>query len=133
PPTPPLGARVRRLVPPAVVALASAAVHGDDVTVVTPPCPHAAPLRNQYDGAPGYFVTFKDGVSDPRATAAALAKKYHFNYQQYSWGSLFIRSISPVTLAELRCDPRVESVEFNVTTHASEPTARAPNNRRRGP
>jgi hypothetical protein len=41
--------------------------------------------------------------------------------------------LSPQKVAELRCEPTVESLEFNPVIHLTEPSRGAPNNRWRGP
>ena len=110
----------RSLAATSMAVLSVVSANAEDVPIVTPPCAHPAPLHNQYDGSPGYFVGFRSTTVDPKATAAILAKKYHFDYQQY-WGGLFIRSISPVTIAELRCSPEIEYVEFNAQIHITAP------------
>jgi len=97
-----------------------------DAPVVTPPCRNPARLINHDESAPGYFVGFGGGTPDIPARSAALAKKYHFDYQQYTWG-LFIASISQDTIAKLRCVPEVEFIESNAITHLTDTVVPAPN------
>ncbi len=108
-----------RVLPVLTVALLSTPVYADDAAAVAPPCALPARLEGVFDGAPGYFVGFKKTTADPRALAAALAKKYGFEYHGYvSWtDSTFVYTLSPVTLAKLRCEPDIEYVEFDRTTH----------------
>jgi hypothetical protein len=101
------------------IALLSTPAYSDDPATVVPPCAKPARLGGKFDGAPGYFVGFKSTTIDRRAAAAALAKKYDFQYDRYISmdNFIFIRAISPATIAQLRCEADVEYVEFNATTH----------------
>jgi len=86
-----------------------------------PPCSDPAPLLGTYNpAAPGYMVQFHDSV-DAAAEAALLADRYGFVvsivYQSAPKG--FAAQLSPATVAVLRCEPAVASIEYDgvVTTN----------------
>jgi hypothetical protein len=86
-----------------------------------PPCADSAPLLGTYNpAAPGYMVQFRDGV-DAAAEAALLADRYGFVvdivYQAGPKG--FAAKLSSATVAVLRCEPAVASIEYDgvVTTN----------------
>jgi hypothetical protein len=86
-----------------------------------PPCSDSAPLLGAYNpAAPGYMVQFRDGV-DAAAEAALLADRYGFVvdivYQAGPKG--FAAKLSSATVAVLRCEPAVSSIEYDgvVTTN----------------
>lgn len=80
-----------------------------------PPCSDSAPLLGTYDpAAPGYIVQFHDSVN-AAAEAARLAALYGFTttfvYQAALKG--FAAQLSPATVAVLRCEPTVASIEYD--------------------
>jgi hypothetical protein len=86
-----------------------------------PPCSNSAPLLGTYNpAAPGYMVQFHDNV-DAAAEAALLGDRYGFVvsivYQSAPKG--FAAQLSPATVAVLRCEPAVASIEYDgvVTTN----------------
>jgi hypothetical protein len=105
-----------------IAVLWSSFVNSQDTSAVTPPCRNPARLIKHDESAPGYFVGFGGGTTDIPTRSAALAKKYHFDYQQYTWG-LFIASISQDTIAKLRCVPEVEFIESNAIAHLTDTVA----------
>jgi peptidase inhibitor I9 len=85
-----------------------------------PPCSDSAPLLGTYNpAAPGYMVQFHESV-DATAEAALLGDRYGFVvslvYQSAPKG--FAAQLSPATVAVLRCEPVVASIEHDgiVTT-----------------
>jgi hypothetical protein len=107
-------------------ALVSTAVCAGDASIVAPACASPARLNGKFEGPPGYFIILKHNAGDATALADALAKKYNFKVtNQYSWG-LFVAQLTARKVAELRCAPQVDTIEFNGIVHLS---ARAPNQR----
>jgi hypothetical protein len=86
--------------------------------VVAPSCAEPAPFRNRYDPkGKGYIVIFHDGT-DARAETHRLADTYRFALRHVFTGrSLqgFSAEMSPSALAAVRCDKKVEYVEFNLS------------------
>jgi len=92
-------------------------------TAGSPACDEPARLEGEFNArTPGVSVEFKRSVKDPIAAAAALAAKYHFRITtQYSWGGIFIWSLGPEIIEQLRCEPQVEMVEYNAPSTESKP------------
>jgi len=72
---------------------------------------------NQYNPeAPGYLVKFKDGVNTAQA-AQTLAQKYGFT-PVYIWealGGFATPDLPRETIAQLRCEPVIDYMEYNGT------------------
>ena len=87
-----------------------------------PPCADSAPLLGTYNPAgPEYIVQFHDGV-DAAAGAALLADRYGFvvNIVYLSAPEGFAAQLSPGTVAVLRCEPVVASIEYDGVVTAYE-------------
>ena len=87
--------------------------------LVVPSCSSPAPVLNAYDpGAAGYLVKLREG-RNVEAQSVALANNYSLKVNAaWEFIGTFHASMSPANLAKLRCDSRVEFVEFNSSTHA---------------
>jgi hypothetical protein len=84
---------------------------------VKPDCAAPAPLIGKYVGESGYFVAFKGVSGERRAMAERLASKYMFLYQSYVWDDfIFVATLTPGVVANLRCEPDVKNVEYNGLT-----------------
>lgn len=87
---------------------------------LVPPCADSVPLLGTYNpAAPGYMVEFRDSV-DAAAEAALLADRYGFTVQSLYQAAPkgFAAQLSPATVAVLRCESAVASIEHDgiVTT-----------------
>ena len=89
--------------------------------VVTPNCSRPAPLENASDRAdPGayvdeYVVLLREG-SDVSAEGRRLARKHGFAVAEtFTLIPAFAAGLDPPTVAALRCEPAVQSVEFSRT------------------
>jgi hypothetical protein len=106
----------------------SALVSNDSVTVArrraaepyghrqTPPCSAPAPLHSARpeNRAPGYIFKFRDGTN-PQLVTAELAAKYDFTPQAvFNLIPGFAAVVSEQALAGIRCDSRVEFVEYDI-------------------
>ena len=81
--------------------------------VLAPPCESPAPLLGIWNpAAPRYIVAFQDTV-DVRPEVGRLAARYGFQprhvYEHVLGG--FSAALRPQTLADLRCEPSVRSVQ----------------------
>jgi hypothetical protein len=97
-----------------ILPLLSACTGVRTIESQTPTCSDPARLEGHADvRAPGAFISFKPGV-EPRAAAARMALKYHFNKAiQYSWGAIFSSDLELKLIPLIRCEPDVEYLEFN--------------------
>src|SRR5213594_2437721 len=85
------------------------------VRSLQPACSNPAPLLLVRCSAPGYIVRFKSGT-DPNAVASILAGRYGFTVasiysEQYTGFPGFYAIISLQSVALLRCEPSVETIE----------------------
>jgi hypothetical protein len=85
-----------------------------------PPCSDSVPLLGTYDPrAPGYIIRFQDSV-DAVTEAARLAARYGFVttfvYRVAIKG--FAANLSPATVAVLRCEPSIASIEHDAVATA---------------
>lgn len=80
-----------------------------------PACEQPARLEGEFNArTPGVTIEFKRSVQDAAAAAKALASKYSFRITtQFSWGGIYVWSISAETIAALRCEPDIEMIEYN--------------------
>ncbi len=79
------------------------------------PCDDPAPLLGAPDPeAPGYIVTFHDGV-DAQQETERLAALYGFRPRHVYRFTLrgFSAELSPESLESLRCEPAVKSVRYD--------------------
>jgi hypothetical protein len=84
---------------------------------LSPPCGAPAPLRSArlQDRIPGYVFKYRAGT-DPNVVTAELAAKYDFIPTfVYSITPGFAAVVSEQALAAIRCDGRVEFVEYDVS------------------
>jgi len=58
-----------------------------------------------------YAVAFKFGT-DANTEALRLARKYHFRITNMYTVPGFLASLTPTTVAALRCEPSVQNVQF---------------------
>jgi hypothetical protein len=83
---------------------------------LAPPCASPAPLSSArpQDRAPGYIFGYRSGT-DATAVTAELAAKYGFS-PKFVYNGLpgFAAVVSEQALAAIRCDSRVQSVEYDV-------------------
>ena len=84
--------------------------------LAAPACAQPAPLYRTADSSPpGLSVKLRQGVKDPAASAATLARKRNFRVTaRLPSGAFLIADITPNTVDALRCDPQVEWVKQNV-------------------
>src|SRR5262249_23626446 len=85
------------------------------VEIVKPPCLSPAPLLGQFDPAvPRYIAVYRDGV-DPGAETDRLATKFGFQPRFVYTHALagFSAELSPPVVASVRCEARVDYVEFD--------------------
>jgi hypothetical protein len=83
---------------------------------LAPPCASPAPLHSArpQDRAPGYIFVYRSGT-DAAAVTAELAAKYGFSAKfVYNIVPGFAAVVSEQALAAIRCDSRVESVDYDV-------------------
>ena len=83
---------------------------------LAPPCATPAPLHSSrpQDRAPGYIFVYRAGT-DATAVTAELAAKYDFSPKfVYNIFPGFAAVVSEQALAAIRCDSRVESVDYDV-------------------
>jgi hypothetical protein len=76
-----------------------------------------APLRSArpQDRVPGYVFKYRDGT-DPKPVTAELAARYDFTPTfVYSITPGFAAVVSEQALAAIRCDSRVEFVEYDIS------------------
>jgi hypothetical protein len=81
--------------------------------VLSPPCDNAAPLLGTWNpAAPRYIVVFHDTV-DVRTEVDRLVSRYGFQprhvYEHVLGG--FSAPLSPLTLADIRCEPSIRYVK----------------------
>jgi len=90
--------------------VAAAAAQIDQIDpIVTPACAKPAPIALAILPAPGWIVSYNEGV-DSASTTGALAAKYGFTPKDvYSFG--FHAELTQATIAALRCEPTLEIVE----------------------
>ena len=85
--------------------------------VVEPVCKSPAPLYGKYDRtAPGYLIAL-----DAATTESAIERLRATYGLQQPWNSMtrlvFAEHLTPTTIASLRCEPEVRSVNYNATLH----------------
>jgi hypothetical protein len=90
-------------------------ISGNRASLIAPPCADPAPITNSHDPTvQGYIVSFRDGT-DAAVESARLAEVHGFSLRHvFASPSLrgFSADMSPSSLAAVRCEERVESVEF---------------------
>ncbi len=101
------------------LACTNSGVSGNRASLVTPSCADPAPITNSHDPiVKGYIVSFRD-VTDDAVESARLAEIHGFSRRYVFAGpSLpgFSAEMSPSALAAVRCEERVRSVEFILST-----------------
>jgi len=115
----------------AVGLMTLASVGCERITAPTPPRSVQAPLNGPLNGcidvkgsfnpaAPGFIVTYRNGV-DPVATTAALETKYAFTAEHvYTALAGFAARLSITALAGVRCESVVASISYDgIATIAS--------------
>jgi len=94
----------------------------DDTAVVTPACAHPARLEGHFDGSPSIMVKLKSSTRDAQAVGMALSKKYGFKivwWFRAVFKGFIAPYLAPGEIAELRCEPDVELVEYDQRTSIS--------------
>ena len=85
---------------------------------IVPQCASPAPFYQSQERAPGYIVSWRDGI-DGRETVKRCEARYDFHAQDI-WEALHGFSSQDLTLraiAGLRCEPDVSSVSENGIAH----------------
>jgi hypothetical protein len=88
---------------------------------LSPPCSTPAPLRSAapQERLPGYLFWYRPGT-ESRLVTTELASRYEFTpLFVYTVAPAFAAVVSDQALAAIRCDSRVESVEYNVNVYVS--------------
>jgi|GEM_PF-2713381 len=86
---------------------------------LSPPCSAPAPLRSAFpqERVPGYIFKYHDGT-DAQLVTSELAARYGFSPQfVFNVVPGFAAVVSEQALGEIRCDNRVEFVEYNVKVY----------------
>jgi hypothetical protein len=86
---------------------------------LAPPCAAPAPLQAAapQERVPGYIFRYRDGTASKSVTAE-LASRYGFSPEfVYTVFPGFAAVVSEQALAAMRCDNRIESVEYDVSAH----------------
>jgi hypothetical protein len=86
---------------------------------LSPPCAAPAPLRSAFpqERVPGYIFSYRAGTNS-KAVTAELAATYGFTPTfVYNVVPGFAAVVSEQALAGIRCDSRIEFVEYDVSAH----------------
>jgi hypothetical protein len=85
--------------------------------LVTPSCSDPSPLEGEWhEETPGYLVSMRSSWMPALLRVTVLEWKYDFRAGRIFRSSriFFISSISPQSLAALRCDLAIRYVEYNM-------------------
>jgi hypothetical protein len=88
---------------------------------LSPPCSAPAPLHfaHPQDRGPGYLFAFREGT-DAKLVTSELAATYDFApLAIFTVNPGFAAVVSEQALAAMRCDNRVQFVEYNIIFHVA--------------
>jgi hypothetical protein len=95
------------------LTIAGCAVQSAGPRVVEPQCEQPVPLTGSWNpAAPGYSVTLREDAAHRRVSA--LEKAYSLRpYYWYGTTQVYFAKVDGQTLARMRCEPEVESIEYD--------------------
>ncbi len=93
--------------------------------VLEPHCADPAPVEGTYHrSTPGYLVTLADDVEDPETIAHELGGKLGFRPESIlaTMKIFTVRTLTPDSLAALRCEPAIRRITFDEPIHLAHNT-----------
>ncbi len=88
--------------------------------VLAPPCNSPAVLDGKFHpGTPGYLISVQDSVTNVESLVQELASKHAFKPGSImsSVGIFSVKTLTPQSLAALRCEPAIRGISFDEPTH----------------